>query len=105
MPSADDLFAAAFYPIWILFGLAVVAVCIYASIRCFQLEKKAAGFGFIALVLGWLAVQPLFPFLMFVAAYCEANCDNTRISVAYMGYVGIAGLLCFSALLYVKKAK
>ena len=100
----DELFAAAFYPVWILGAIAVVAVGIYGTVRCFQLERKFSGFGFIALVLIWLAAQPLYFYAMFIAAYCEANCDNTRISVVYLGYVGLAGILCFGILRYVRKA-
>ena len=101
----DELLTAAFYPVWILGGISVAVIGIYGAVRCFQLERKASGIGFIALVVAWLAAQPLYPFAMFIAAYCEAHCDNTRISIVYLGYAGLAGIICFSILHYVKKAK
>ena len=94
----EHLMAIAFYPIWILGGMSVVGIGIYGAVRCFQLDRKASGFGLIALVLVWLAVQPLYLFATFVAAYCEAHCTITRIFVTYLGYVGLAGILCFSIL-------
>ena len=103
--STDEFIATAFYPVWVLGSIAVVAVGIYGTVRCFQLERKVSGFGFIVLVVAWLAAQPLYPLAMLVAAYCEAHCDNTRISVAYLSYLGFAGILCVGILRSVRKAK
>lgn len=101
----DELLGAALYPVWILGCISVAVVGIYGVVRCFQLERTLSGFGFIALVVAWLAAQPLYPLAVFMAVYCEANCDNTRISIFYLGYASLAAIICFSILRYVKNAK
>jgi len=101
----DDLLGAAILPVWILGCISVAVIGIYGVVRCFQLERKASGIGFIALVVAWLAAQPFYPIAIFMAVYCEANCDNTLLSIFYLGYAGLAAIICFSILRYVNNAK
>ena len=99
----DELLTAAFYPVWILGSISVVAIGVYGVVRCFRRDKRMPGFGLIALIAVWLAVQPLYPFVMFVAVYCEAHCSNTGYYLVSIGYLSIAGLLSFGILRYAKK--